>query len=151
MSNAEKAESNARPLTMSAERLQQIRERWIPNGPQVLIDLMAELDARELAHAETREQLNGALENADDIAVKLGVECDDMTDAQVWHASVQAIKALREQLAQAQKDTEHVMRCRELQCGICGRIEKDAALRAKQEPPPAKCELCDCEVCECGW
>lgn len=53
------------------------------------------------AHAKTQEQLEGALENASDIAVKLGVECDDMTDAQMWHASVQAIVKLRGQLADA--------------------------------------------------
>ena len=56
---------------------------------------------RELA--DTREQLTGALENAASIAVKLGVDCDNMTPGEEWHASVKAIEQLRGQLAETRK------------------------------------------------
>ena len=56
---------------------------------------------RELA--DTREQLTGALENASSIAVRLGVDCDNMTPAEEWHASVKAIEQTREQLQKMQQ------------------------------------------------
>jgi chromosome segregation ATPase len=58
----------------------------------------------EVKEAEERiEELSsgwaGAMENADGIAVKLGVDYEEMDAAATWHASVKAIEQLREELA----------------------------------------------------
>ena len=48
-------------------------------------------DGERCGYCWLTEQLVGARENADAIAVRLGVDPENMTSAEVWHASVGAI------------------------------------------------------------
>jgi hypothetical protein len=50
---------------------------------------------------QLREELAGAMENAEAIAVRLGVDCEEIDAAAMWHASVVAIVKLQGKLADA--------------------------------------------------
>jgi len=84
MSNTEKS----KPLTMSAERMAQIVKLAYGYEDRAMFEILKELDARELAHAETREHLVEAQEQ------KLSI-------GRVATTAITERDALREQLEQA--------------------------------------------------
>lgn len=68
---------------------------------QRITELERALAAERKRAADLAEQMEGARENADAIAVRLDIDCEQMNDAETWGATTAAIQTLQKQLEQA--------------------------------------------------